>query len=226
MPDDVVIRLEVAAPGAVPALVVAESIEAVNRALLAIAQSELDELRQAGLLRPDQWQRATDRLRRDHPDALMLSEAHTGSVVLIGLIAGLSYWILDKTLGETLTAAWTDSDLHRRILTTLKRRWSKGATPVASAVAEEMAKGDELLATKHQVEVYEDVDGQGRSQINVKVALRPDEDYPVPRGALPLPSNDGPSADLEELVRKARMAEESLRQGQGYREQLRPQSLD
>ena len=55
------------------------------------------------------------RIERYRGQSLQLDEAHSGSLILIGSIAGLAYWILDNTLKETLREAWRESDLHKKL---------------------------------------------------------------------------------------------------------------
>src|SRR5437667_6035480 len=55
------------------------------------------------------------RIERYRGRSLQLDEAHSGSLILIGTIAGLAYWILDNTLKETFREAWKESDLHKKL---------------------------------------------------------------------------------------------------------------
>ena len=51
-----------------------------------------------------------------------IEKARTGSVVLTAAAAGLAYWVVDKTLGETLKEAWKGSEPDRELQAFLRQR--------------------------------------------------------------------------------------------------------
>jgi hypothetical protein len=55
------------------------------------------------------------RIERYRGRSLQFQRAESGSIVLIGAVAGLAYWILSATLGETFKRAWLETDLHRKL---------------------------------------------------------------------------------------------------------------
>jgi len=76
---------------------------------LIAALEELPEIpsvvRDAAIVRIDRYQGRS----------LQIEDATSGSIILIGAVAGLAYWILDKTLGETFKEAWVETPLHRKL---------------------------------------------------------------------------------------------------------------
>jgi hypothetical protein len=51
-----------------------------------------------------------ERLRRYKNKRLILTEARTGSIEIIGVVAAVGYYVLDKTIGETVGEAFRESN--------------------------------------------------------------------------------------------------------------------
>jgi hypothetical protein len=62
-----------------------------------------------------------ERLRRYRQRRLLLEETRPGSLTLIGLIAAVSYFVLEKTIGESFSEGWKDSNLHRDLKTFFRK---------------------------------------------------------------------------------------------------------
>ena len=102
-------------------------------------------------------------------ESILFYSASQGSILLIGAVAGLAGWILDKTLGETLKEAWAESDLHKRIKTPPRSQsWNKGEN-----IAAEIEKRRAISLGEHQqVELSPHVETSGASTIiNVHVTI-------------------------------------------------------
>lgn len=56
-----------------------------------------------------------ERLRQFRHRRLLITEAKTGSIEIIGLVAAVTYYLIDKTVGETLKDTFKESDLNKRI---------------------------------------------------------------------------------------------------------------
>lgn len=55
------------------------------------------------------------RLYRKSGSAFLVREAHSGSMLLAGMGVGLSIWLLNQTIGETIKEAWVESESHARL---------------------------------------------------------------------------------------------------------------
>jgi len=109
------------------ASLVANVITAVEESAYQVAVREIDELERS---LPDVDSAVFDAMRyranQYRGRAVTLHSAQSGSILLLGIIAGLSYWLLDKTLGETVKEAWVKSGRHDQIVKMLsERRWAK-----------------------------------------------------------------------------------------------------
>ena len=66
--------------------------------------------------------------------SLNFETASSGSIILGGVAAAVAYWLLDKTLGETVRQAWEESDLHKRIKGFLLTNMRPKANRIAQAI--------------------------------------------------------------------------------------------
>lgn len=58
----------------------------------------------------------------DKRRSISVVEARTGSIEVALTLAAVAYWVVDKTLGETLKEAWLTSELHFKLVNFLKER--------------------------------------------------------------------------------------------------------
>jgi hypothetical protein len=93
---------------------------------------------------------ARQRLRTHEGEGIIFYSASQGSMILIGA-AGLAVWLLEKTLGETLTDAWLETDLHKK----LKRLLLAGSRYKAEAIALGIEKQNTItLSNQKKVELH------------------------------------------------------------------------
>lgn len=98
------------------ARVVVKAITAVDAAIMASERKDLRLLRDELSGFPGvAFDAAEQRLGSFRGAGLQLERAESSSILLIGAVAGISIFILQNTLGETLKEAWLDSDGHRRL---------------------------------------------------------------------------------------------------------------
>jgi hypothetical protein len=62
-----------------------------------------------------------ERLRHYRHKRLLLEEARPGSLELIGLIAAVAYFVLEKTIGESFTEGYKSSETHERLKNFFRR---------------------------------------------------------------------------------------------------------
>jgi hypothetical protein len=74
------------------------------------------------------------RLERYQGASVVITGANEGSVVVLGVIAGLSYWILDKTFGETLKEAWKGCATHEKLQDVFMRRRGERVRRIADRI--------------------------------------------------------------------------------------------
>jgi hypothetical protein len=124
------------------------------------------------------------RLRAHEGESVIFYSASQGSIVLLGAIAGLSAWLLEKTLGETLTDAWLETDLHKR----LKRLLLAGSSYKAEGIALGIEKQNTItLSNQKKVTLHASVDSDGGSIISVRARLHA-ESLPPDPGERDVPS--------------------------------------
>jgi hypothetical protein len=56
-----------------------------------------------------------ERLRHYRHKRLLLEETRPGSLVIIGLIAAVGYFVLEKTIGESFTEGYKSSEVHKQL---------------------------------------------------------------------------------------------------------------
>jgi hypothetical protein len=118
-----------------PARLLLGTIEAVERAILRAEIQEIDEIEKAF---PDLPAAVFDAMRyradRLTAQSLNFETASSGSIILGGVAAAVAYWLLDKTLGETVKQAWEGAELHKRI----KGFLLTNMTPKANRIAQDI----------------------------------------------------------------------------------------
>ena len=118
-----VCRSKARASHRIPALILLGGIEAVERAIMRAEVRDIDDLAAEFPTIPDAvFDAMRYRAKQFTAQALNFDGASSGSLVLAGIAAAVSYWLLDKTLSETVKQAWEESDLHVRIKQFLLRR--------------------------------------------------------------------------------------------------------
>lgn len=82
------------------------------------------------------------RLQNNKGKALQIKSAEEGSIILIGMAFGLSYWILKQTLGETVKEAWLESDSHKKLKKYLKADLISKSKNIENEIMLELNKKD------------------------------------------------------------------------------------
>ena len=70
----------------------------------------------------------------DYRRFVTVTKASTGSIELLILMAGAAYWVIDKTLGETLKDAWKQSPAHAKLVVILTNRIKPRNAELAEAL--------------------------------------------------------------------------------------------
>lgn len=172
---DINIEIHFTEAQAFPAQLLLGAIEATERA---IARAEREEIEELQKLLPDVPDTIFDAMRYRMGQltgrALNFQGAATGSIILFGVAAGISYWLLDKTLGETVSETWRESDMHSRLKKFLHARIGTKARKVASDIRPSRWSQTEVIT-----DVVTEFDGRNPT-IKVFVAPGP-ELLPIPK---------------------------------------------
>jgi hypothetical protein len=133
MAQDIKVRVVFDTSEGVPAALISDILHDVEAALRV---SELDALAQIETEFAKEIPRRVmgevqERFAANSRHTLVIESASEGSIILLGAALGVSYWILDQTLAETLKEAWVKSDLHKRIKAFLNRSTARQADKAA-----------------------------------------------------------------------------------------------
>lgn len=107
--SDIVIELHLSHAGALDAKAIVEALGDLEAALYSSDRRDIEmvtaELELSRLVRDA----SLERLRRYRNQRIKIVDAHSGSLVIVGTVAGVSFWVLEKTLGEAFTEAFRES---------------------------------------------------------------------------------------------------------------------
>ena len=98
---------------------------------------------------------------------------------MIGVVAGVGYYVLDKTLGETLSDAWLNSSLHAK----LKRFFLSNVRIKPYDILDYIGRirQSNRYMVNHELQREDD----GSFTIVVRVKVNRDREVPPPRRELP-----------------------------------------
>ncbi len=91
----------------------------ISNSLIAAEKRELRRLKQAVPEIPSEAVGQTLNKLEKYTDGkriLQLQAVKRGSVGVYLLVSALAYWLLDKTLSETVSEAWKNTNLHKKIV--------------------------------------------------------------------------------------------------------------
>ena len=98
----------------VPAGLVSFVLSELQQLLFELESEELERLMAEGLER-DRYFEVQTRLQGYRPALVQIHGARSGSIVLVAAVGGLTIWLLQQTLGESVKEAWLRTRLHERI---------------------------------------------------------------------------------------------------------------
>ena len=130
--------------------------------------------------------------------SVLIESASHGCIELAFVVTALAYWILDKTLGETLKQAWQKSPMNVRLKEILSEDRTRKAKEIARRLEQRVDRSHGLkeLSVSTKIDVSE---GDGISNIQITVTAKKDAELPPTRGEILLPMRDKIlSKDVEE----------------------------
>jgi hypothetical protein len=115
--------------------------------------------------------------------SVLVESARGGSIELICVAGALAYWILDRTIGETIKEAWRESSAHRRLKEFLSQERTAKAQEIARRLKRSIRAPRQVkeLSLAVGVEVSE---AGGISRIVVTVDLRSETQLPPTRSVV------------------------------------------
>ena len=132
---DVSVALRLEGGTAFPAGFITQTISVVERSAFSTEVEELEAIFEEF---PEIPQVVCDACRHRINDfrgnALLVSAAKPGSLVLFATCTALAYWLVEKTLGETLKEAYKESDMHEKLKALLARRLFRRTENLAATV--------------------------------------------------------------------------------------------
>lgn len=182
-PLDIDVKLKLCCEKNFPAELITQSIQCVNDAFFASELSDLREIRKEFPQLPQvAFDAAEHRMKKHKKSSILISGVDKGSIEIAIAATGLSIWILQQTLGETLKEAWLESDTHKK----LKSFLLKGRFKKVDRIREDSKKRLERKIPCKQVksgdqQPLNNINGDG-SIITLEVMVKLDKKYPPKRG--------------------------------------------
>ncbi|EPW6438092.1 hypothetical protein ACWOHG_004569 [Vibrio parahaemolyticus] len=102
----------------IPAELTARILLEVEKSILQVEANDLVNISsEFPELTDDKVQELKDKLESGELKGLYLDEATTGSIILVGTLAGIAgacYWLLNQTLGEDIKSVWPETNFSKR----------------------------------------------------------------------------------------------------------------
>jgi hypothetical protein len=113
---EIEVRLHQMRTQEIPYSVFRKILDSLNRAAFESEKKDLKAIRNEFPKLPDvAFDAASHRQKEYRYSAILIKELKPGSLIVAGVVAGVSIWILQQTLGETLKEAWLDSQGHQKL---------------------------------------------------------------------------------------------------------------
>ncbi len=108
----------------------------------AVESAEYEEIEQAAVkfkkeISPFIFDTARYRLNQYCDCCFFVESTKQGSIIIGGAAAGLEFWLLKLTLGESIKKAWLDSELHHRLVRFFQINLGKKANRIASNISQQ-----------------------------------------------------------------------------------------
>ncbi len=183
-PLDIELRLKLCCENEFPAEYVMTALQCVNEAYFASELSDLRKIRKEFPHLPNvALDAAEHRIKTFKKSSVNIRAVKKGSIEFAIVATGLTVWILQQTLGETLKQSWLESNMHKKLKNFLtKDRFNK-----VERLREDSRK---RLSSKLPCEVGVDHqrsrnDEQDEGEIiTLQVKIFPERKYPPRRGEL------------------------------------------
>jgi len=185
--NDILIHLRLVGQTDFDAKFVLEALDTIEMALYASDRNDI-ELAATVMPMPGYVKDASlERIRHHRHHRLLLREAQSGSIELIGVVAAVSYFVLQRTLGEALKDGFKETSVYDQ----LRRFFQEVIDDKTAFISDTLTRA--FSSRKKQVRVRTRLQGPAEpNRIIIEVAERPET-----RRLLP--------ASLGEELRKANL---------------------
>ncbi len=133
-PNDIVIRLHLADHDAVTGKALVQALDSLETALYSSDREDVLELSAELRLPAVARDAALERLRNYRNLRLQFYDARQGSLTLFAIVTGVTLFVLDKTIGESVGEAFKDTDTHRKLRVLFSQRIELKALRVGEGI--------------------------------------------------------------------------------------------
>ena len=125
--DDIVVKLHLEGKGgSIDPKFIFQALEHLEVSVYASDRLDISDAKEVLNLPSIVTDASLERLRKYRHNRIHFIEAKTGSIELIGVIAGVSYFILKNTVGEALKESFKETDEYEKLKTFFKKNlWTK-----------------------------------------------------------------------------------------------------
>lgn len=132
---DIQVRIRFEGAKAFSALLIADTLDAVEAAIFEVEEDEVNELSNELRDIPESiFDAIRLRIERLEGQTLRVEHASAGSLVIEGTVAYAALWLFKETIGETLKEAYRDSNMHIRLKKFLLRNHKKKAEQIVKRI--------------------------------------------------------------------------------------------
>ncbi len=115
MKKDIGIHVRFSGRQSFPSALISDVLDIIDDAIFQTQKRDLEYAKNNIELPELSLDAALHRIDNYHGVNFLLKGSNRGSLIITGIVAGLAFWVLKNTLGETLKEAWKDTDMHRRL---------------------------------------------------------------------------------------------------------------
>ena len=111
-PYDIVIQIHIQDSNGIHSKELLQTLDTLETALFASDRLDIERASEKLEIPSVIRDACLERLRKYRNDRLLLTGAKNGSIELFGVVAGVSYFVLQKTIGETFKEGFKETNVH------------------------------------------------------------------------------------------------------------------
>lgn len=109
--------------------------------------------------------------------SLRFTDSRHGSIVLLGALTALGYWIIQHTVGETIKDAYKETGMHDKLKQFLLSRYRRQADELGSALAGRLVRFTSDAPTQVSVNT---IGRDARSVVSIVVTMSGEREQSLP----------------------------------------------